>query len=373
MGALLRHRTTQHNSSKAQTSKDGTPVQEQDLPVPAEPHHCPVRACCLIPPLSLVCAVNTRRKETPVVRPKSRQANRPIQDPKISPLPPAQPQPMGAVVSAIAFPHPPRDLSAHSLQSAERSSQLKFFTTEGGDRIPAIHIKRPSAKFTVIYSHGNAEDVGLSLPYLDLIAEICDVSVLAYEYPGYSVSEGGNPSELGTYQAINAAFHYISDVQDVGAENVILFGRSLGTGPSVDLAARTPRLAGLILQSPLESGIRCAIGTISSCTLYPLDIFRSYQKIDSVKCPVLIMHGTEDEVVPCDNGRALYAALETRPNHQDLHYDPIWIPGRGHNDLPEMECLDHCRRFLAFLKGRQEARAASLRVSNGTSANPASM
>lgn len=280
---------------------------------------------------------------------------------------------MGAVVSAIAFPHPPRDLSAHSLQSAERSSQLKFFTTEGGDRIPAIHIKRPSAKFTVIYSHGNAEDVGLSLPYLDLIAEICDVSVLAYEYPGYSVSEGGDPSELGTYQAINAAFHYISDVQDVGAENVILFGRSLGTGPSVDLAARTPRLAGLILQSPLESGIRCAIGTISSCTLYPLDIFRSYQKIDSVKCPVLIMHGTEDEVVPCDNGRALYAALENRPNHQDLHYDPIWIPGRGHNDLPEMECLDHCRRFLAFLKGRQEARAASLRVSNGTSANPASM
>ena len=71
---------------------------------------------------------------------------------------------MGAVVSAIAFPNPPRDLSAHALQSPERSNQLKFLTTAGGDRIPAIHIRRPSAKFTVIYSHGNAEDVGLSLP-----------------------------------------------------------------------------------------------------------------------------------------------------------------------------------------------------------------
>ena len=280
---------------------------------------------------------------------------------------------MGAVVSAIAFPNPPRDLSAHALQSPERSNQLKFLTTAGGDRIPAIHIRRPSAKFTVIYSHGNAEDVGLSLPYLDLMSELIDCNVLAYEYPGYSLSEGGEPSEQGTYEAINAAFHYINDVQDVGAENVILFGRSLGTGPSVDLAARTPGLAGVILQSPLESGIRCAIGTITSCTLYPLDIFRSYQKIDSINCPVLIMHGTEDEVVPCDNDRALFAALQTRPNHQDLHYDPIWIPGRGHNDMPEMECLDHCRRFLAFLKGRQEARAASLGVPKSTNANPAAI
>mmetsp|Transcript_25557 Transcript_25557/g.55875 ORF Transcript_25557/g.55875 Transcript_25557/m.55875 type:complete len:275 (-) Transcript_25557:177-1001(-) len=271
---------------------------------------------------------------------------------------------MGAIVSAIAFPNPPRDISAHALRS--RQNQLVFLNTQGGDRIPVIHIKRPNAKFTVIYSHGNAEDVGLSLPYLDLLSERCNCSVLAYEYPGYSLSEGSEPSEEGTYQAINAAYHYVSDVLDVDAGNIVLFGRSLGTGPSVDLGARTPGVAGIILQSPLESGIRCAIGRFSSCTLYPLDIFRSYQKIDSIKCPVLIMHGVEDEVVPCDNGKALYEALETRPNHKDLHYDPVWIEGRGHNDMPEMECLDHCRRFMAFLKGKSEV-AASL-TSNASSA-----
>lgn len=277
---------------------------------------------------------------------------------------------MGSIVSTLAFPNPPRDLSAHALR--ERTNQLIFLQTQSNDRIPVIHIKRrnANAKFTVIYSHGNAEDVGLSLPYLDLLSEMCNCSVLAYEYPGYSLSEGSDPSEQGTYEAINAAYHYLSDVLDIDGSNIVLFGRSIGTGPTVDLAARTRRLGGVILQSPLESGIRCAVGQVPSCALYPIDIFRSYQKIDSIQCPVLIMHGTDDEVVPCHNGRALYAALESRPNHNDLHYDPVWLEGRGHNDMPHMECLSHCRRFMAFLKGRSEVAATS--ISTPTASNSTS-
>jgi hypothetical protein len=88
---------------------------------------------------------------------------------------------MGALVSAIAFPHPPKDYSAGELRARP---DLQFLQTKSGMRIPAVHIRHPSAKFTIIYSHGNAEDVGISLYYLDIVSHVLKSSVIAYEYPG---------------------------------------------------------------------------------------------------------------------------------------------------------------------------------------------
>ena len=89
---------------------------------------------------------------------------------------------MGAIVSAIAFPHPPKKYSEQILRSRP---DLKFLkTARCGYRIPTVHIKKCGAKYTLIYSHGNAEDVGLSLNYLDIISNELDVNVIAYEYPG---------------------------------------------------------------------------------------------------------------------------------------------------------------------------------------------
>ena len=93
-------------------------------------------------------------------------------------------------MTRIAFPRPDPDRSREALES--RPNDLVYLTTAKGLRIPAIYVKNKSAtsKFTIIYSHGNAEDIGLSLPYLDLMSGLLDVSVFAYEYPGYSLSEG---------------------------------------------------------------------------------------------------------------------------------------------------------------------------------------
>ena len=102
---------------------------------------------------------------------------------------------MGAIVSALAFPVPDKEWSADLL--LERTSQLvRLQTKKNGLSIPAISIKGSStAQFTIIYSHGNAEDVGLSLNYLDRMASLCDCNIFAYEYPGYSISDG-EPSSL---------------------------------------------------------------------------------------------------------------------------------------------------------------------------------
>merc|ERR1712232_1364977 len=108
------------------------------------------------------------------------------------------------------------------------------------------------------------------------------------------------------------------------------------------------------LQSPLESGARAIFNKSVGFIGYPLDIFKNYMKIDNVMAYTCIIHGTADEVVPCHNGRALHAALERRGKAAP----PLWVPGRGHNDMPPdqtstmdgtlriNQVLRHVREFL---------------------------
>jgi len=155
--------------------------------------------------------------------------------------------------------------------------------------------------------------------------------------------------------AIRAAYDYLKESQKVDPATIVLLGRSLGTGPTVDLASQVPDIAGTILQSPLESGIRCVLGTCGSAALYPLDIFRSYAKVEQIVGPVFILHGQADRIVPCRNGMALAALLEQRPNHAQVAYEPVWIPSRGHNDMPAEYCMMLFQRFLFFLPSYQSS------------------
>jgi hypothetical protein len=165
---------------------------------------------------------------------------------------------MGVIVSTLAFPAPAKEISKAALLCRTAQNQLVYLQTQSGHTIPAIYIQyyndhKKSRKqqqqqqqqkeeeeqqpqqndcyFTLIYSHGNAEDVGLSLPYLDYLSQYCCCHILAYEYCGYSIAEG-KPSEQNCYQSIQAAYDYLTHQQAVDPRRIILFGRSLGTGES---------------------------------------------------------------------------------------------------------------------------------------------
>lgn len=239
---------------------------------------------------------------------------------------------MGALIGTLAFPVPPKDWAAEQLRARP---DLVWMTTSKGLRIAAVHIQR-GAQYTILYSHGNAEDVGLSLPYLDRMSECCQANVLAYEYCGYGLSEG-EPSEDNCYLSIDAAYEYLKGKVD--PKNIIAFGRSLGSGPTVDLVSRHPEIKAMVLQSPLESGARAIFGKTVSWVGYRLDIFKNYEKMPRVHCPVFIMHGTKDEVVPFHNGQAIYEMCEQAA-------DPFWVQGKGHNNMPDGQCLDRVREFL---------------------------
>ena len=111
---------------------------------------------------------------------------------------------------------------------------------------------------------------------------------------------------------------------------------------------------------------------MASYALYPLDLFRSYEKITKLAAtPVFIMHGIDDNVVPFSSGKAIYTSLmkERARLYQmkgesnqlmygdgkiSVKYPPKWIPGVGHNNMPEIECLNDATKFLYFLDERQQ-------------------
>ncbi|XP_059927985.1 alpha/beta hydrolase domain-containing protein 17C [Gadus macrocephalus] len=126
----------------------------------------------------------------------------------------------------------------------------------------------------------------------------------------------------------------------VTPENIILYGQSIGTVPTVDLAARY-EVAAVILHSPLMSGLRVAFPDTRKT--YCFDAFpgkHSIDKVSKVASPVLVIHGTEDEVIDFSHGLAMY---ERCPRA----VEPLWVEGAGHNDIElYAQYLERLKQFI---------------------------
>ena len=206
--------------------------------------------------------------------------------------------------------------------SYQLTPEFLTLKTEPGVNITALYLPNPKAKYTILYSHGNAEDLGDIRIVLELLRQM-GFAVFSYDYPGYGISTG-KPSEQGAYQAIDAAYDYLTQQLKISPNQIIVYGRSVGGGPSVDLASRKP-VAGLILESTFISTFRVKI----DLPLYPFDKFANLSKIPLVKAPVLVIHGTVDQVIPFSHGQRLFAAVNT----SKLSF---WVTGADHNDVIEV-------------------------------------
>ena len=192
-------------------------------------------------------------------------------------------------------------------------------TSSDGAKISATYLPNPEAVFTVLFSHGNAEDIGDDQPLLERIGA-AGFAVFAYDYQGYGTSEG-RASEQHAYEDEEAAYNFLVQSMHVQPNRIIVFGRSVGSGPACDLASRHP-VAGLILESAFTSAFRVMTGV----RVLPFDKFDNLRKIKSARCPVLIIHGTEDSVISISHGKKLFAAAN-EPKQA------IWIQGANHNDV----------------------------------------
>ncbi|KAJ6368180.1 hypothetical protein OIU78_000708 [Salix suchowensis] len=219
-----------------------------------------------------------------------------------------------------------------------RKDEVDFLKlrTRRGNEIVAVHIKHPRASATLLYSHGNAADLGQMYELFVELSNRLRINLMGYDYSGYGQSSG-KPTECNTYADIHAVYKCLKEQYGVKDDQLILYGQSVGSGPTVDLASCLPNLRGVVLHSPILSGMR---------VLYPVkrtywfDIYKNIDKIGMVNCPVLVIHGTSDEVVDCSHGKQLWELCKDK-------YEPLWINGGGHCNLELYpEFIKHLKKFV---------------------------
>ncbi|HXX81861.1 MAG TPA: alpha/beta hydrolase, partial [Thermodesulfovibrionales bacterium] len=182
--------------------------------------------------------------------------------------------------------------------------ELTLRTGDGVD-ISAWYIPAEDSRGYVLFCHGNAGNISHRLDSIKIFHSL-RLAVLIFDYRGYGKSEG-MPDEEGTYRDAEAAWDYLIGLLQVKPEKIILFGRSLGSAVAAEIALR--KQAGtLIMESAFAS-----VPDLGS-TFYPylpvriLSKYRyaSIEKVGRIKIPKLFIHSPADEIVPYEQGRALF-------------------------------------------------------------------
>ncbi|XP_010999409.1 PREDICTED: alpha/beta hydrolase domain-containing protein 17C-like [Populus euphratica] len=221
--------------------------------------------------------------------------------------------------------------------------------TKRGNHVVAVYFKNPAASLTVLYSHGNAADLG---QMYDLFCELSlhlRVNLMGYDYSGYGQSTG-KPTEQNTYVDIEAAYRCLEEKYGVKEEDVILYGQSVGSGPTLDLATRLPKLRAVVLHSPIASGLRVIYPVKRT---YWFDIYKNIDKIPFISCPVLVIHGTADDVVDWSHGKQLWECCKEK-------YEPLWVKGGNHCDLELYpQYIKHLKKFISAIEKSSRLRNVS--------------
>ena len=233
--------------------------------------------------------------------------------------------------SMIFLPHP---------SSYKDSADILKITTASGKKISAVYLPNPAAKFTLLVSHGNAEDLGDDRYWLDNLRH-AGFNVFAYDYEGYGTSEG-RATEKSVYEDEAAAYEFLAVDLKTPPDRIIIFGRSVGAGPATYIAARRPS-AGLILQSPFVSAFR----VLTRIPLLPFDKFPNYKNIRHVHSPVLIMHSRADSVIAFWHGQKMFD-LANQP--KEAH----WFVTPDHNEMDMVKGYDEAIQSFAATLGNRE-------------------
>jgi uncharacterized protein len=191
-----------------------------------------------------------------------------------------------------------------------------WFHTSSGVTLHGWYFEKEKAKRTVIVHHGQGGNVSLGQYWAALFLD-CQANVLLYDYEGYGRSEG-EPTMEALQQNGLAAIDFIHEVKKIPYQQIVNCGQSLGTGVAAYATTMRPT-AGLILFSPYASLIECGQQRIPILSAYPRFMWPK-NELECRTCvkgthpPVLIIHGTEDWVIPISNADELYR-IATQPTN----------------------------------------------------------
>ncbi len=210
-----------------------------------------------------------------------------------------------------------------------------------GVRIHGLWWGEPEGAPVILFLHGNAQEAySWSLVRREL--EPLGCRMLLIDYHGYGKS-GGEPHEAGLYLDGEAALAWLRE-RGVAGEDTVVFGKSLGGAVACEIAQER-ELAALVLESTFTS-----LASVAR-RLFPFlprgaalgEEYRSLEKIGRARCPVLVIHGDRDELIPVEEGQELFRAA---PEPKEL----FLVPGAGHNDVSLVAGDGYASRIKGFLE-----------------------
>ncbi len=231
---------------------------------------------------------------------------------------------------------PSKKISEVKLKEGVKLEEV-FINTQDGEklhgyfmpasvRVGSVRVGlKPTPNKVILYLHGNDENVSRWYLGPANLQEHISVNALIMDYRGYGKSTG-SPSGQGVIKDALAMYKYLID-KGYKPDDISLYGRSLGGAVALELATRV-KVKSVIIQSSftsLRDLMKFQYPSVPSF-LMKNNLFNSQENIKKIKVPVLISHGTDDDIVPVHHGNELYKAANTPK-------ELIVLKGAGHKHL----------------------------------------
>ena len=244
------------------------------------------------------------------------------------------------IASMIFFPV--REFSM-TPESAGLQAEDVWCETQDGIQIHGWWIEARSSDTCLLFFHGNADNISSRLPKAkEWVAR--GVSVFLVDYRGYGKSKGEVKTGNDLLRDGEAALQWLSEKKGFKHSQIILYGESIGAVPAIDLGCNN-QLRAIILEAPFTSVKELAkkhYGIAPDILLKDF-LMDNESLIAKLRSPLFILHGTEDEIVPFEMGKALF---EKAPNPKQF----FAIEGARHNDIDSVGGDEFFERPFQFAK-----------------------
>lgn len=187
---------------------------------------------------------------------------------------------------------------------------------------------------TILFSHGNAGNLGDKLKSLALFRDL-GYNVCSYDYGGYGHSTG-TTTEARCYDDIRAVWTHLREIHHISASQIVLHGRSLGAGPTVQLATEVEAGA-VVIESAFLSipKVIRSQGRWVPGWIFGRNRFDNESKVGDLRSPVLFVHGEADSVIPYEHGKRLFELASEPKEFLDIegeHHEGFWKSGATYTD-----------------------------------------